>query len=94
MINSVGESVHTVLSCIVDYKGIRVLAHSDYKAGHCSLVYDLEHESPALDENITNILSIKGELLNLKPHTVMLKNDKKYVICGSSGIQVCIMFSR
>lgn len=87
-INSVGENIHSILSLIVDYKGFRVLAHADYKAEKCSLVYCIESEVPFLNKEVSNILSTKGQLLNLKPHTVMLKNDTKYTIYGSSSIQV------
>lgn len=74
--------------CIVDYKGFRVVAHADYKSDYCSLVHNIETDNPKIDKGIHAQLTVKGMALNLKPHTVMLKNDSKHTIHLSSGIQV------
>ncbi len=88
LINSCGERIHSKLSCVIDYKGFRVLAYADWNEENLKHVFDLRGEQPRVHDKISKVLQSIGNVLNFKPHSVMLKDDRRVTITVGSSVQV------
>lgn len=100
------SGLHVPLTCIVDYKGFRVVCYADMSNGRGSvgggdnaaattaagpsLVHEITSELPRINEEGANKLSIVGRYLNLKPHAVMLQDDRRVTVHTGAGVQVRI----
>ncbi|KAJ3091624.1 hypothetical protein HK102_014054, partial [Quaeritorhiza haematococci] len=101
MVNTCGANLHTALMCLVDYKGFRVICYADMaleddaprgigsESGAAYLVQDLQNEEcPRVDEGAMEKLAVAGMTLNLKPHAVMLSDDRRVLVHTAAGVEV------
>jgi hypothetical protein len=81
-------NLNTTLTCTIDYKGFTIVCFPQSgKLVDEALIQDLTKESPKISERINVQLAEAGRLLNLKPHAVMLKDDKRLTVQTSVHIQ-------
>lgn len=85
--SALSTEFNTSLLCIVDYKGFRVLASAETPTEFTSILYELQSEKPLVDQEIAIKFSKIGAFLHLKPHSVMLKDDRRVTISLASGVQ-------
>ncbi len=90
LIHSCNESILTKLTCLVDYKGFRVVAYAEYREEALRQVFELRGDVPRLDDRVGKSLQSIGIVLNMKPHVVMLRDDRRVTIHVGSGVQVSL----
>ncbi|KAJ3223612.1 hypothetical protein HK099_000904 [Clydaea vesicula] len=80
-----GLSVELIIN--VDYKGFRIVCVPEVYES-LNLMQDLIKEHPIiLDEANFEKILYSGKILNLKPHFVMLKDNRRVLVPLSTGIQ-------
>ena len=76
--------------CIVDYKGFRVIAQADMSDNGPILIHELTSDThPKYDETANQRIAEIGKYLNLKAHSVMMKDDRRVVVPTAAGVEVC-----
>jgi hypothetical protein len=80
--------INVPLMALIDYKGFRIIALADLKMDQCRLVYDLISEHPTVQESATDMLMQVSSELNLKPHRVMLLDDRRVNVPTSVGVKM------
>lgn len=95
IVNSANCSIHSPLMCSVEYKGFRVICQADMEYNNHGpvLIQELTSQVPKFNERANELLGIVGRFMNLKPHAVMLKDDRRVNIPTAAGVEVSLLIT-